>query len=124
MSEYSPGVCNIGPAEVAKRRDAGVAGLAVGVAAVAAAVGAGLPKPVRLLAAVPLAGGVSGVLQARAHFCSGFGLRGLANFGARGAGVTVEDAADREADRRRALRILGASGVAGAGLAGLSLLLP
>ena len=124
MNEYSPGVCNIGPAEVAKRRDAGVAGLAVGVAAGAAAVGAGLPRPVRLLAAVPLAGGVSGILQARAHFCSGFGLRGLANFGAPGAGVTVEDAADREADRRRALRILGASGVAGAGLAGLSLLLP
>lgn len=124
MSDYVPGVCNIGPAEVAKRRDGGVAGLAAGVAVVAAAVGFGLPKPVRLLAAVPLAGGVSGILQARAHFCSGFGLRGLVNFGAPGGGTSVEDVADREADRRKALQILGAAGVAGAGLAGLALLLP
>lgn len=124
MSDYTPGVCNIGPAEVARRRDAGVAGLAAGVAVVAAAVGFGLPKPVRLLAAVPLAGGVSGILQARAHFCSGFGMRGLMNFGELGAGATVEDAEDRAADRAKALQIVGAAAVAGAGLAGLSLLLP
>ncbi len=124
MTDYEPGVCNIGPAEIARRRDGGVVGLAAGAAVIAAAVGFGLPKPVRLLAALPLFGGASGLLQARARFCSGFGLRGLANFADLGRSTAVEDAEDRAADRAKALRILGAATAVGAGGAALSLLLP
>lgn len=122
---YIPGVCNIGPAEIRRRRAIGIAGSAAAVVALGACLAAGAPRPVRLLVALPATAGASGFLQAAAHFCSGFGLGGLFAMGRTPSSPdTVEQAEDRETDRRRALGILGAAGAVGAPAAVLAVALP
>ena len=104
-AEYQPGVCNIGPAEIARRRRAGHTGLiaAIGLFAVLAVIGA--PDWTRFLVAIPAIGAASGYLQAHLRFCAGFGAAGVFNFGELGPTQRVADDADRGRDRRRALQI-------------------
>jgi hypothetical protein len=110
---YRAGACNIGPAEIARRRRAGIVGIGVTLVLAIAMIAVGAPPLVRLAIAVPLAVGILGFLQARARFCVAYGLGGLRNFGALGSESKVADPADRRADQRRALLMaLGAGGVA------------
>ncbi len=102
---YLPGVCNIGPAEIARRRRAGHVGLGAAVVMLGGLVGVGAPRPVRLLVALPTAIAASGYLQARFRFCAGFGSRGIYNFGELGQTVQVEDAEARRRDRARSNQI-------------------
>jgi hypothetical protein len=102
---YQPGACNIGPAEVARRRRAGHVGLAATIVLFAGLVVIGAPPPVRLLVALPAAGAASGYLQAHFRFCAGFGSRGVYNFGELGQTLEVEDAEARRRDRARATQI-------------------
>jgi len=121
--EYRAGACNIGPAEIARRRRAGIVGLvAAGVLAVALVV-LDAPTTARLLIGIPLAGGASGFLQARLRFCAGFGMAGIRNFGAVGSVERVEDAAARHSDRMKAYRIsLAAAAIGGVGALAFALL--
>ncbi len=102
---YEPGVCNIGPAEIARRRRAGHAGLAVTVVLFAVLVALGVPHWARLVLIVPAAGSASGYLQAWLHFCAGFGSRGVYNFGPLGTTQVVADRQARARDRLQSLRI-------------------
>ena len=63
--EYRPGVCNIGPAEIARRRRAGHVGLAVTLAALAVMLAVGAPPALRLLIAIPAALAAVGYLCLR-----------------------------------------------------------
>jgi hypothetical protein len=121
---YIPGVCNIGPAEIRRRRTAGIGGAVVTVAVLAGTVLTGVPKPIRLLAILPAAGAASGFIQAATHFCAGFGMRGVFNFGDTGSTDTVEQQEFRAEDQAKAKRILGTSLAIGAGVGGAALLLP
>ena len=114
---YRPGACNIGPAEIRRRRQIGWMGVAgtVGLALLLQALDA--PAASGLLLAIPAAGAFSGFIQARLRFCAGFGLAGMLNLGALGDQQRVEDARARSADRRKALQIHGASIAAGLGVA-------
>lgn len=110
---YRAGACNIGPAEIARRRRAGIVGIGVTLVLAVAMIAVGTPPLVRLAIAVPLAVGILGFLQARARFCVAYGLGGLRNFDALGSESRVTDTADRKADQRRALLMaLSAGGVA------------
>ena len=102
---YQPGVCNIGPVEIARRRRAGHVGLGAAVVLLVALVAIGAPPGSRLLVALPAAAAASGYLQARFRFCAGFGSRGVYNFGELGQTVQVEDAEARRRDRARATQI-------------------
>lgn len=116
-AEYRPGACNIGPAEIARRRRAGITGLLAAAALALILVVLDAPSVARLLVALPLAGGAVGLLQAHFRFCAGFGLAGVRNFGELGSVLRVEDAAARRADRTRAIAMFlaaAAIGVAGA----------
>jgi hypothetical protein len=124
MSEYRPGVCNIGPAEVARRRRAGHAAAAATLALAAVLVLARAPRPARLLLALPAAAAASGYIQARRRFCAGFGSRGIRNFGQLGAWEAVPDPADRAADLATSRRIGAASAAAGLALGALASLWP
>ncbi|MGD0018100.1 MAG: hypothetical protein ABSD62_02500 [Candidatus Limnocylindrales bacterium] len=124
VGDYSPGVCNIGPAEIARRRMAGHIGLLVSAAVLAGLVAVGAPHWTRLILVLPAGGSASGYLQAWFHFCAGFGSRGIYNFGSLG---TVQDVADPEAralDRAKSLRIGVGSLAIGAGVAIVAALLP
>jgi hypothetical protein len=123
-TKYLPGVCNIGPAEIARRRRAGHVGLAIALAILAVLIATDAPPLARLILAVPVAAAASGYLQAWLKFCAGFGSRGVFNFGALGQSEEVLDAAARAKDRARANQIGIASLVAGVVVAGAAVLLP
>lgn len=117
-------MCNIGPAEIRRRRNGGIGAAVVAGAVVAATVLTGVPKPLRLLAVLPAAGAATGFIQAATHFCAGFGMRGVFNFGDTGSTDTIEQAEFRAEDQAKAKRIIAASLAIGAAVGGATLLLP
>ncbi len=121
---YVPGVCNIGPAERARRRASGIFGAIVTLALLVILIAIHAPKGWRLVLILPAFAAASGFLQDAFHFCAGFGLKGLYNV-ASSVGTTndVASAEFRRKDRRKALTILGLSLVIGVAIAGLSLAL-
>ncbi len=124
QSEYRAGVCNIGPAEIARRRRFGHIGLAATVALFAGLVAVGAPQPLRLIVALPAAGSASGYLQAFLHFCAGFGSSGVYNFGSLGTAEVVTDPVARARDRAMSLRIAIAALAIGVAVGVVAALLP
>ena len=121
---YRAGACNIGPAEIARRRQAGILGIGVTVVLAIAMIAVGAPPLVRLAIAVPLAVGILGFLQARSRFCVAYGMGGLQNFGQLGSESKVAAASDRSADRRRAFTMAAGAGALAVAVAVLFALLP
>jgi hypothetical protein len=102
---YSPGVCNIGPAEIARRRRAGHVALLVTAGLFAALLIFAAPPWIRLLLVLTAGGSATGYLQARLHFCAGFGSAGTYNFGPVGTVEKVIDPDARARDRFRSIQI-------------------
>ena len=124
-SEYIPGVCNIGLGEQRLRRRLGWLGVAATIALWAAFILLGINPIWRLTLFFPAAMAAVGLLQAAWHFCAAFGLLGLLNVGLSvGSTDSVEQAAFRREDRRKALQILGLSAAVGAGVAAAGYLIP
>jgi hypothetical protein len=121
---YRPGVCNIGPEEIGRRRRAGHVGLVASVVLLVVLLAIGAPHLVRLLVALPAAVAASGYLQAWLRFCAGFGSRGVFNFGQLGRTDQVPDEDSRSRDRSRARQIFLASLVTGAVVGVAAVLLP
>jgi hypothetical protein len=103
--EYRPGICNIGPAEISRRRRAGHVGLVLTAVVFAALVAIGAPPVARLVLALPAAASAAGYLQAWLRFCAAFGSRGTFNFGPLGGADQVTSDAARARDRMRAYQI-------------------
>lgn len=103
LGAYRPGACNIGPAEIARRRRAGLVGVAAAVALAVVMVAIGAPEMLRVLVMPPLAGGIISLEQARRRFCVGFAVAGLQNFDDLGSQARIADASARAQDRRTAL---------------------
>ena len=112
-SDYQPGACNIGPAEIAYRRRWGDLGLAVTIVLFVALIWSGAPHWTRILVALPAAGSAVGYLQAYLRFCAAFGTLGVFNFGARLNVTRVTDQAALRRDRAKAFQIFGASALVG-----------
>ena len=107
MTEYQPGVCNIGANQRRARRLSAIASFAVAVGiALAAAVGA-VPD-LSLWATVPfIFGGYVGAFQDYFRFCVAFGA--LARYDLSGSGGksgSVDASEAVRADRRKAAKIL------------------
>jgi hypothetical protein len=103
--DYQAGVCNIGPAEIARRRRTGHVGTAATLGLLAVLVTADAPPVARLLAALPATVAASGYLQARLKFCAGYGSLGVFNVGGAGEIQPVTDPEARARDRRRSRQI-------------------
>ena len=121
---YRPGICNIGPAEIARRRRSGHVALVATVVLLVVLVAFGAPPLSRLLLILPAGAAASGYLQAAFKFCAGFGSRGIFNFGPLGQTESVADAAARRSDRARARQILVASLAVGIAVGVAAVLLP
>ena len=121
--KYIPGVCNIGPAERAKRRQSGIVAAIVTLILLAILVATGVSKYWRLTLILPASAAATGFLQDAFHFCAGFGMKGLYNV-VNSTGITnsVDLEEFRRKDRRKALTIIALSVVVGVAVAGLSLL--
>jgi hypothetical protein len=104
--QYIPGDCNIGSVEIARRRNVGWFGAAITVIVWALFIIFHVAAPWRLFLFLPATFSASGFLQAYLHFCSGFGMQGVFNFGEELYKTTsVEKEEFKEADRKKALQI-------------------
>lgn len=112
---YESGRCNIGPAEIARRRRFGHLFAAVTAIALASLLILDAPAWARLVLFFPAAGAAAGYLQAALRFCADYGWRGVFNFDRAGHDRTtaVADPAARRRDRRLALFIGAASAAVG-----------
>jgi hypothetical protein len=112
---YIPGVCNIGPVEIAARKRSGYIGLLVAVVIAAVLYFLGVPRWWRLLVFFPAVLSATGFMQAYSHFCVGFGMKGLFNFGPElGKTESVRQQEFRTKDRQRAQRLIFYSVILGA----------
>jgi hypothetical protein len=101
--KYVPGLCNIGPAEIKRRRQGGWIGLTATILLWAAFLIFRVPAPWRFTLFLPATTGAIGFLQAAFHFCAGFGIRGVFNFSSEvGKTETIEEAEFRLKDRGKA----------------------
>jgi hypothetical protein len=124
-SEYIPGVCNIGDAEIRTRRNSCYLGLAVTIIVLIVLILLPISPWWRLFLIIPAGGAATGFLQAGMHFCAGFAMRGVFNFGNDTHHTdTIEQAEYRRADQRKAYLIFGLSLVIGIVFALLTLLIP
>jgi hypothetical protein len=121
---YEPGVCNIGPAEIRRRRAGAVLGTVVTLVVAVVIFALGLPHPVRLLIDLPAAGAIVGWLQALLRFCVGFARLGVFNFGELGPMEKIADRAAHRADQRRAAQMIGVSLIGGLAIGLAAALLP
>jgi len=124
-TSYTPGVCNIGPAERKQRLNIGWVGVVLVVIGLVCFTLFDAPTWVRLLIAIPAALAANGFLQYAMHFCVNFGMRGLFNVGTGlGTEENVVDAEMRKADQRKALQIIGLSLLIAAAVVIIAVLLP
>lgn len=113
---YRPGACNIGPAEIERRRRLGVVELAAAGALAASLVALDAPSWSRIAVFPLLAGSFVSLEQARRRFCAGFGLAGVRNFGPLGSPERVASLEDRAVDRRASLILFGYTSAAAAAI--------
>jgi hypothetical protein len=98
---YVPGVCNIGPWEIRRRRTFAITAFVGAVVLFAFLVAVGVPGWTRIVVFAPLFGGAVSWLQARRRFCVAFAMGGLSNFGDEEATRrVVVDPVQRGLDRR------------------------
>ena len=125
MSEYQPGTCNIGSAEIAKRKQTGWIGVGATVVLGLALVSFHVPAVWRLSLFAPAFLAATGFLQGFMHFCAAFGMRGVFNFGPQvGKTEQVEQAEYRRKDKQKALQIITYSALIAIVLATVVLFLP
>jgi len=122
--EYRPGVCNIGPAEIAKRRRSGHVGLILTIGLYALLVALGVPHWMRFVVALPAAVAASGYLQAYLKFCVGFATLHVFNFGDLGPSTKIVDPEARARDRARATQMLIITSTIGIAAGLVAVLLP
>lgn len=108
-TEYVPGVCNIGGAEIKARKRAAYLGGAVFLALSAIFIFTNASTIIRLFAFIPAMGAAIGFYQARAKFCVAFGLMGVFNFGNKGKTTKVDLAESLRADRIYAYKLIAKS---------------
>ena len=106
QNQYVPGVCNIGPEEIKKRKQAGWMGLIATILLWATFSWLDVPSIWRLTLFFPAMMSATGFLQAYMHFCAYFGFASLFNFGNVGKTDSVQQAEFRVQDRRRAWQIV------------------
>jgi hypothetical protein len=100
-----PQRCNIGPAEIVRRRRIAIVVTAATALVAIALLASGLPHVARLVI-WPLATGAAVCwLQVMGRFCVRFGAAGVENFGALGGEIRV-DPAQRAADARKAAQMI------------------
>ncbi len=102
---YIPGTCNLGKAEVRRRQFVAFLGFALSLfSAFGLWQGSTLARATIFL---PLFVFAVGFVQSRRKFCMAYGFSGAFNLGRLGELSRVQDPADRAADRKTALSILG-----------------
>jgi hypothetical protein len=104
--EYIPGTCNIGPKEIKNRRNGAIFNAILGIAIIILFLVLHVNPLWRLVLFIPTTSFAVGFQQWYNHFCVGFGLKGVFNFGDIGKTFTVEQKEDYNKDRAKAWRMI------------------
>lgn len=105
-TEYIPGTCNIGKAEIRQRQVVALVGLFLSISSLIGFISTSASPSVRLGIFLPLSIASIGWVQSRKKFCLAFGFMGTFNFGRIGKMSKVVDKAALSADRKTAAKIL------------------
>ncbi|HTA28230.1 MAG TPA: hypothetical protein VK809_10600 [Bacteroidia bacterium] len=105
-SEYIPGTCNIGPAEIKARRNVAVISTIVSIVIIILLVVLHADKLWRLTLFIPATSVAVSFQQVYFHFCVNFGLRGIFNFGDIGKTFTVDQQENFKKDRMKAQKMI------------------
>jgi hypothetical protein len=103
MTEYQPGVCNIGKGEIRERYALAFMGFMISAALVSAIILYHLPRLLLFVSFIPLALGFEGFYQGRLRFCAGFAAAGVYNVD--NSKKKVTDPADHSKDLKKAKQI-------------------
>jgi hypothetical protein len=123
-NKYVPGVCNIGDADVRKRRMIGWTWLIAAIVLFAVFMLPQTPASWHLILIFPATVSAAGFLQARMHFCAYFAALGIFNFGEDfRSKESVQQAEFRAKDRRKAMQIIAYSIAIGIAVSAASYLL-
>ena len=106
MDQYQAGVCNIGGAEVARRRQVAIFGGVTYLALAMYSIVGNFSPLASLLLMAPASIFAIGFVQSRKRFCLAYGLMGTFNFQKLGSITKVADKAALAADRKMALKII------------------
>ncbi len=106
MDTYQAGVCNIGGAEVARRRQVAILGGVLFLALALYSIIQNFSPIATLVLIAPASIFAIGFVQSRKRFCLAYGLMGTFNFQKLGSITKVEDKAALAADRRMAFQII------------------
>ncbi len=113
-AQYIPGVCNIGPAEIALRKRIGWVGLAVTALLWALFAYGDAGRNWFVLLFFPSGISAVGFIQGKMRFCAAFGWQSVFNVGPEvGKTDTVTQAEFRAQDRKKAWRIVAYSMLVG-----------
>lgn len=106
MSEYISGACNIGPAEIKRRKQGAVIG---GIAFTLTAllfVSTDATTSTRLIVFIPALLFTVGLIQSRRKFCVAYGFLGVFSLEKLGATTKISINQDLKADRKYAIKLL------------------
>ena len=106
MSEYISGACNIGPAEIKRRKQGAVIG---GIAFTLTAllfVSTDATTSTRLIVFIPALLFTVGLIQSRRKFCVAYGFLGVFSLEKLGATTKISINQDLKADRSYAIKLL------------------
>ena len=106
MSEYLAGACNIGPAEIKRRRQGALIGAILFAFTTLLFVITNAPTSTRLLIFIPALLFTVGIIQSRRKFCVAYGFLGVFSFEKLGATRKITMNQDLKADRKYAIKLL------------------
>lgn len=123
-TNYIPGVCNINPIEVRRRKQAGHIGLVLSIVIAIGLIALHTPWYLRLALFLPLFLSATGYLQARHKFCVGYASAGKHHANNDDTALQVNDASMRRADTLKARMITLQAFLIATVITGLIALLP
>ncbi|MFM8446888.1 MAG: hypothetical protein ACKN92_01775 [Candidatus Nanopelagicaceae bacterium] len=106
MSDYVAGACNIGPAEIKRRRQGALIGALLFAFTTLLFVFTGAPTSTRVLIFIPALLFTVGIIQTRRKFCVAYGFLGVFSFERLGATKKITINQDLKADRKYAIKLL------------------
>jgi hypothetical protein len=121
---YIPGTCNIGKAEIRRRRIVMWLGCILSIVTLASFQQSHASRFDRLSIVLPAFVFAIGFVQSRKKFCLAFGFMGAFNFGKVGAITKVLTPEQRKADRKTAIGLLGQAALLTAVIAAITMAMP
>ena len=106
MSEYISGACNIGPAEIKRRKQGAVVGGIAFLLTALLLISTNTSSLARLIAFLPALLFTVGLIQSRRKFCVAYGFLGVFSLEKLGATTKIYINQDLKADRSYAIKLL------------------